>query len=709
MTLPASAGAQGGLDPTFGDDGLFELAESAFSFSSAPDVYEDGPNEGKIVLAGSTSDSPYRGFVARLNTDGTRDASFGENGLAFLPPGSFASDVALYSDGSIAYANDADATVGRVLPDGSPDAEFGEVDLYDPDQENRTSSIPDLEVDGRDDDLIVPLAVTRYAGLGYGAGVIAEVYRFNKDGSRDQGWASGGSAPVDYDEAGFNVPFLSEIEVGNDGSVWASGSAYSSPGTYGVQRFTDAGVPDPELTPETDAGALFAQGRALALEPGTSDMPVVLVNGFIRRVANDGTLVPGSSADPLPAELGDFRDLEVDGGGRVFAMFANSTPYTTTFSVARFGADGALDLNFGRDGSTSIRWPEAVYSGPTRLAVTDSTQLVGADVTKLPYTAESAPIAALARLSDANDVDPSVPETTISSGPAEGSTILDPRPAFGFSTDLPRASLECAVENTWRAGRYEPCLSPFSLYEQPNGKVTFRVRAVSVYAVADEPPASRTFTIDAESLQTHIVSGPAEGSTIRQDTATFGLSSSPGDAYYYLCSLDGSEPDNCGDPYEAQGLDEGRHTVRFQAVDGGGRVDPTPAVRHFKVNLPPPVGPTCDFPELRTPPTLRAAAKKDITASVLCPENATAEVKLRVTKEAAEAFGLNSRTIGSGRGNLVAAERGEIEANLGLKATKTLSRFRGSTVYFKATVVPTGDNGGDGPPVSRYGQFTVGR
>ena len=339
------------------------------------------------------------------------------------------------------------------------------------------------------------------------------------------------------------------------------------------------------------------------------------------------------------------------------------------------------------------------------LEVTGSTQVVAGYAHEIP-TVESEPSAVVARFSDSSDPVAAVPETSIVSGPAEGSSTSDPTPVFGFASSEPRSSFECSVEDSDGPHGLQSCASLHTFDEFPDGPVTVTVKAVSIYGVTDETPAERSFTVHAARPETFIDAGPAPGATIRRSFATFAFSSSSEDAEF-LCSLDGSPFRYCQSPRNLRDLKEGRHEFRVRAIDQGDRLDRSPAVRRFRVDTPPPA---CDFYELNTPASLQAAAKRGITAKVVCDKKAVADLELRVTEATAEAFGLASRVIGSRKRRLPSSEADAITARVRNGVVEKLSRFPGATVYFAAAIVAKDPRDGDRASfVSRYGQFTVGR
>ena len=129
----------GTLDNTFGNRG--KVRTDFPGLAAVPSSVVIQP-DGKIVVAGGAF--PLFTFlgnfkVARYNPNGSLDTSFGDGGIVttIFPAGSYASDVALQSDGKIIAAgtvfvdfiigesSDTDFALARYNPDGTPDATFG--------------------------------------------------------------------------------------------------------------------------------------------------------------------------------------------------------------------------------------------------------------------------------------------------------------------------------------------------------------------------------------------------------------------------------------------------------------------------------------------------------------------------------------------------------------------------------------------------------
>ncbi len=164
--------------------------------------------DGKIVMGGyiHLAGTGYRFAAARLNTDGSPDLSFGNNGSMYLlNPIAFGSQydqcnsIALQADGKIVMGgdindnNDYRFAAARLNTDGSPDLSFGNlgsiylnsIDSGDPGSvEDKCQSIT-LQTDGK----IVMGGFTKLAGAGYRFAAA----RLNADGSYDLSFGSNGS------------------------------------------------------------------------------------------------------------------------------------------------------------------------------------------------------------------------------------------------------------------------------------------------------------------------------------------------------------------------------------------------------------------------------------------------------------------------------------------------------------------------------------
>lgn len=181
-------------------------------------------------------------------------------------------------------------------------------------------------------------------------------------------------------------------------------------------------------------------------------------------------------------------------------------------------------------------------------------------------------------------VDTAAPQTTISSGPATGTTTGDSTPTFGFGSSEAASTFECSVD----AAAFASCSSPLTTVTLGEGAHTFEVRSTDAASNTDPTPATSSFTVDITAPQTTITSGPAPGTTTEDTTPTFGFSSTEVGATF-ACSVDGAAFGPCSGPeatHTTAVLPLGAHTFQVRATDAGSNTDATPATRSFTAVAP---------------------------------------------------------------------------------------------------------------------------
>ncbi len=176
-------------------------------------------------------------------------------------------------------------------------------------------------------------------------------------------------------------------------------------------------------------------------------------------------------------------------------------------------------------------------------------------------------------------IDTTAPDTTLSGGPAQGSTVSATSATFSFSSTDGTATFECSLEG----GAFASCTSPRTVSSLGNGSHTFSVRARDPVGNVDATPPSRTWTVDTTAPDTTLSGGPAEGSTVSATSATFSFSSTDGTATFE-CKLDSASFAACTSPDTVSGLRDGSHTFSVRARDPAGNVDASPPSRTWTVD-----------------------------------------------------------------------------------------------------------------------------
>lgn len=296
LAFVGGAQAQGGaLDTTFGvNGGIAYLPDGVSVVSIATQTDGKIVGVGGICIAQCDQDIPQDAIaVARYNADGSLDSSFGANGVAEMQLGSdsFANAVLVQPDGKIVVAGESagNAAVARFLPDGHPDLAFGS---------GGATAIPQYGFNwqvARQSDGKIVTAGDVATGAAGGALIVA---RFTTSGQRDPTFGDNGIAKTTVSA---RVPFTRALAIQPDGKILMGGDGESF---LQLARYDTDGSLDTS----------FGHGGIVSLTTQEST-PL----GFA--LQDDGTFIVGVT--PF-------------GGGN--------------FGLARFHANGSLDLAFGTGG-----------------------------------------------------------------------------------------------------------------------------------------------------------------------------------------------------------------------------------------------------------------------------------------------------------------------------------------------------------------------
>ena len=175
--------------------------------------------------------------------------------------------------------------------------------------------------------------------------------------------------------------------------------------------------------------------------------------------------------------------------------------------------------------------------------------------------------------------DTTPPDTSIDSGPVEGSVLGVSSASLGFSATEPGSTFECSVDG----GAFSSCASPVVLSGLVDGAHSFAVAAIDGAGNTDLSPASRGWSVDTTAPGTSIDSGPVEGSVSGVSSASLGFSATePGSTFE--CSVDGGAFSSCASPVVLSGLVDGAHSFAVAATDATSNTDLSPATRNWVVD-----------------------------------------------------------------------------------------------------------------------------
>lgn len=338
ITQVARFGPDGSPDSTFASGGLRNVR-----FGGASGLYELSLGDERITITG-------RAGTLRLNPDGTNDAGFGEGGI--VPNGGQA--MLVQPDGKIVLANDG--SISRLLNEGSPDPAFGNAGTTG----GFFATLNDLALDssGRiiaGGSISVGNPLTDFL-----------VWRLTADGTPDPAFGNSGVKVTDMTSGA--VDSIAAVDTYPDGSILAAGSVqppFGAPGLLGMARYTDTGLPDPQLgdgsgqstfrplLPSKDAvfdTARLKDGRIVAV--GRSNLQAAIAvygsDGKSDPAFGEGGILNPTFTNSSFGEIAEAVLPQKDGK---FLICVSSTSGST---LVRYRGSGAVDPSFGDGGTITL-------------------------------------------------------------------------------------------------------------------------------------------------------------------------------------------------------------------------------------------------------------------------------------------------------------------------------------------------------------------
>lgn len=361
----------GSLDATFGAGGIVTT-----NFNNSTDCINAVAvqSDGKIVAAGYYFNGSYFRFaLARYNTNGTLDDTFGTGGKVmtrFTNLDDLAWAIIIQTDGKIIAAGEADTdfAVARYNTDGSLDATF------DVDGKVRTSLVKfdsaygaALQTDGK-------ILAAGESGSGTNSDFAA--VRYNSDGSLDASFDGDGIAVI---SVGAGDEFATSVAIDTSGKIVlggfssnganddfavvrlnAGGTLDSSFGSGGGKVLTDFGGGSFDYISAVAASA----GRIIAVGSAGANFAAAAYSAPTSGGCTY-TLMPGSADFPAAGGSGSFT-LTVAGGGAGCTYTAVSNDSFVTIMGGASGADsGTVSYSVAASNVSSPRVATITAGGQT--------------------------------------------------------------------------------------------------------------------------------------------------------------------------------------------------------------------------------------------------------------------------------------------------------------------------------------------------------
>jgi uncharacterized delta-60 repeat protein len=379
MPSPIEA-APGELDPTFGSGGKVITPVSSLADGAALAVAVQ--SDGKIVAvgpsnSGTTSAPNYDFALVRYNTDGSLDSSFGTGGKVATDLGGIhevAWGVALQPDGKIVVAGESgssttikDFALARYNTNGTLDSSFGTGGkVITP-----VSSLADgagavaIQSDGK-------IVAAGYSNSGTASAVNRDftLLRYNANGTLDNSFGVGGKVITDF---GSSIDDQANaMAIQSDGKIIAVGYyglASSAGADYALARYNVDGSLDTSFGTGgkvvTPVGNTYDEALAVAIQ---ADGKFVVAGISHNGANNDFSLVRYNTNGSLDNSFGtggkvitaigsgddNASGVAIQSNGKIVVAGESNSGTSTApnydFAVVRYNTDGSLDTSFGTGG-----------------------------------------------------------------------------------------------------------------------------------------------------------------------------------------------------------------------------------------------------------------------------------------------------------------------------------------------------------------------
>lgn len=308
----ARLNTDGSLDTTFGLGGIVSLYNGEQNRFRALSIQDDG----KIVTGGNRDTNL---LLARYNSNGVLDSTFGHDGVmtTTLQTQSYIRDLTIHDDGTIAVSGvggEYGMLVAQFSPIGTHDTSYGDNGVvFFPFSRFLDSPSLDIQADGK----IVA------GGLYDGSNRDFVVTRMTTDGVLDGSFAGNGFDPFDL----FGVDnWLYDSELQNDGKVVLGGYTESGGLTHTLVRHNTDGTLDTSFN---------GSGYVMTTVPGGSGYAIAI------EFQDDGKIVTASGPN---------------------------------FTVVRHNIDGSLDTTFGSMGFSQYQYDS--YTSVKTLAIQNDGKII---------------------------------------------------------------------------------------------------------------------------------------------------------------------------------------------------------------------------------------------------------------------------------------------------------------------------------------------
>ena len=355
--LPLAAGQP---DPVFSGDGF-----SPLGFGNANDEAFTtlALSDGKTLIGGNAyMGGDYDFLLARLNTDGTLDTSFGTGGMVITRASTGADRIyslAAQPDGKIlagGYTNNGsnfDFALVRYLANGSLDTSFD------------TDGIVTTPIGTADDigwHVLVQgdgkIILTGESNNGTNTDFAA--VRYSSTGALDATFGTGGKV-VTTIGTGNEIAYSSALQ--SDGKIILAGYAFMTNDDFALVRYNSNGTLDTTFDTDGKVTTTIGTGTDRVHDVLIQPDGKILVGGYmvgsdfaLARYNTNGSLdttfdTDGRVTTPIGTGTDRIYSIALQTDGKIIAAgYSITTGTADDFAIARYTAAGALDTTFDTDG-----------------------------------------------------------------------------------------------------------------------------------------------------------------------------------------------------------------------------------------------------------------------------------------------------------------------------------------------------------------------
>jgi uncharacterized delta-60 repeat protein len=570
-------------------------------------VYQSG----KLLALGTNSGNFA---LARFNSDGTLDTTFGSSGEKTTDFGGTDSpaDLAPTSSGSLtAVGSSAPSSGGSMLAlagftsAGATDTTFGSGGTVTTILVGTNDQATVLA--GQSDGKLVAAGTSSVPGS---AAAAVGLERYNTNGQPDTSFGSSGTSIVNALNA-FNA-HVSDIAIGDDGKIWLAVTSTGAPELIKLDSSghldSSFGASGQKTIPGLAPGApvrlvLLSDGKLLVgsskAQTGTG------VDFLLTRLNADGTTDNSfgtsglATADLSAASTDQLTALAITADGHILAAGTEKT--NGRFGVARFDSSGNLDKTFGTNGVSLVEFGHPATLNDMALGANGEIALAGSVTGIKSGGATSLAVARLnpdgtpdpgfgsggtqtASLSSANDVANAV----VVQG--DGKVLVAGN--AGNDIGLARFTVSGSLDPAFN-GNGQVTTAYSDAHHSGANAMVLGSDGRPVIAGSEASTNSSGFPSGSNFAlaryiggppQTQLTGGPSGTTTSTSATFTF-ISTEAGSTF--TCSLDGATAASCTSPKTFTGLAPGSHTFLVRATDAERVVDSAGVSRTWTIASPP--------------------------------------------------------------------------------------------------------------------------